>query len=598
MTSLLCGAAVLAAVGCNNSGLGGETPDGSVDLSTSGPTVDLALPAPDGGGVIGSDCITADSSLGPGNCLAGSYCLTESDGYPGGICIVECSDELPCPTGSVCAGTNIAGASGCFPACKVDKDCRKGYSCSTRTGACRPNAGGVPQLPPGLTETGDACVVPPTNPPMSPWEAPKPLVAQGHYSTATQVAYDAVGKRLVSVWYDFSQQSDSISYAMSLDGGATFSNAAQLKRDNGNGQTDYVDLPITAVDPSGAVYVAWLGYTANADGTAIDKMNVFVARSATGAATIEPVGRPTPSAEFDPAGGLGGPFLSASPKDGTLAVTWTQITATQERNIRLSLSTDQGATWSAPKTISETSARATNTRGRARSAFGADGSLYVVWLEYLDLQFGSTANAIYLQKLDAAGNLVGANREITSDTDSPGYETMSLVASGTTVALAYGNGDDTGAWDVRLLYSLDSGATFQPSLKLNDDATCATHFRPTLAFDGKGVLHAVFYDNRYQTGNVFHTTVTFGSGAPVVAANDRVSPVGFRFSTSAQGFSVLSDYLGLAATDTGLFATYTAPAPMMPPVPVIAKLPFAVVAQPDMTPVETPDMGVETPSDM
>lgn len=585
---------VLVAAACNDTSLkAGVTLDAGLGDLAVGPVVDLALPAPDGGGVIGSDCVTGDDSLGAGNCMAGLYCLTAADGYPGGICVAECSDEVPCPGDTVCAGTSIAGAAGCFPACKVDKDCRKGYSCSQRTGACRPNQGGQPQLPVGTTETGEACVMQPTDPPASGWTTPVKVAAMNHYSTTTQLAFDAVGKRLFAVWYDFSQQSDSISYAISSDEGATFGAPLQLPRDNTNSQTEYVDLPSVTSDAAGSVYAAWLGYSTDDTGMNIGKMNVFVARATTGQSTMAPIGRPTPTTEFVTDGGIGGPFIAASPKDGELAVTWTQLLPTNmERNIRLARSTDHGATWSAPVTVSDTAARPTNVRGRARPAYSATGELYVAWVEYVDQPFGAIANGIYVQRYGADGAAIGTNVEVSGDTDSPGYEVPSLAVLGSTVAVVFGSGDETGAWDIRLVHSLDSGASWQPSVKLNDDATCATHFRATTAFDAAGLLHTVWYDNRYLSGNVFYTTATLGgSGGPVVAANSRVSAMGFRFSTSVQGFNVLSDYLGLAVTPTAIYTSFTAPAPMMPPVPIVSKL--AVGASNPQ-----PDLQAEPPADM
>ena len=406
------------------------------------------------------------------------------------------------------------------------------------------------------------------------WALPKNVAPVGHYSNATQVAADPIGNRIFAVWYDYSQKDNGISYAISTDEAATFSTATTLKRDNSSGNTDYVDLPTVAVDPSGAVYVAWLGYDADPSGMSIAKMNVFVARSPTDATTLDPVGKATPNSEFEMDGGLGGPFLSASPKDGALAVTWTQVkTGSTERNIRLSLSKDQGATWSKPVTLSETTERPMAVRGRARSAFSADGQLSVIWIEYTDQQFGSTANAVYLQQVDTDGKLTGGNVKISGETDSPGYDVPSLAVWGSTIAVAFASGDDSGAWDIHLVHSIDGGASFQPSVKLNDDPTCATHFRPSIGFDAAGLLHAIFYDNRYLSGNVFYATAALGGLAgPVVSANQRVSATGFRFSTSGQGFSVLSDYLGLAITPTGIFASYTAPAPMSPPVPLLTKL--------------------------
>jgi hypothetical protein len=136
-----------------------------------------------------------------------------------------------------------------------------------------------------------------------------------------------------------------------------------------------------------------------------------------------------------------------------------------------------------------------------------------------------------------------------------------VVVDGKKVYVGFISGDFRGAWDVRVAASLDRGSTFAPSVKVNDDASCATHFHHTLAVDGAGALHALFYDNRYLVGNVFHAVS--GSAQPAAplgfSVNTFVNDASFPFTTARDTVGWLGDYLGLAAAGSSLWAVWTDP---------------------------------------
>src|SRR3712207_7739390 len=45
------------------------------------------------------------------------------------------------------------------------------------------------------------------------------------------------------------------------------------------------------------------------------------------------------------------------------------------------------------------------------------------------------------------------------------------------------------------------------------NATCATHMHPSIATDAAGGVHAVWFDNRYLEGNVFHARSSAATSA-------------------------------------------------------------------------------------
>jgi hypothetical protein len=98
-------------------------------------------------------------------------------------------------------------------------------------------------------------------------------------------------------------------------------------------------------------------------------------------------------------------------------------------------------------------------------------------------------------------------------------------------------------------------------VKANDDAPCATHFLHKIAVDDAGNVHTVFIDNRYLTGNLFHTQsppaadgvdLAFGTGTFVNSQS-------FEFSTDRDNQLWLGDYIGFNAAGGALYAVWGDP---------------------------------------
>jgi hypothetical protein len=94
---------------------------------------------------------------------------------------------------------------------------------------------------------------------------------------------------------------------------------------------------------------------------------------------------------------------------------------------------------------------------------------------------------------------------------------------------------------------------------VNDDLSCATHFHHQLVVDAQGNLHALWYDNRYLTGNVFHASSppATAAGALSFGGSTFVNDASFTFTTSRSGQDWLGDYLGITTSGGKLYATWT-----------------------------------------
>jgi hypothetical protein len=159
------------------------------------------------------------------------------------------------------------------------------------------------------------------------------------------------------------------------------------------------------------------------------------------------------------------------------------------------------------------------------------------------------------------GTLKGKNVKVTHGADSPAFEDPSIAVWQSNVYVGFISGAATGGWDVRVAASDDGGQTFQPSVKVNDDATCATHFHHQIAVDGGGDLHALFYDNRFLTGNVMHAvSAPYHAGMPLgFGQNTFVNSASFPFTTSRASLEWLGDYLGFWIAGNEMYAAWSDP---------------------------------------
>jgi len=99
----------------------GPLMDASADADMDAPADAPADAPPAYNGVIGHAC-AADS-----DCGVGYRCQTTA---PGGYCVMSCTPDVPCPSGTLCSPVPLSRISGvCMLACAGQADCRPGYVC-------------------------------------------------------------------------------------------------------------------------------------------------------------------------------------------------------------------------------------------------------------------------------------------------------------------------------------------------------------------------------------------------------------------------------------------------------------------------------------
>ena len=477
-------------------------------------------------------------------------------GFVGGYCSASCSMTNPCPSDASCVDVGAGVGSFCFKTCAKMSDCRMGYQCQ---GVCFPanSTGSGMDVMPG-TNNGAACDMPIVNAPGTGalFGADQALSSGGQINAEVEVAADPAHQRVVVAWIAEANNHAKIGVRISDDGGVSFGSAFDLPAtgDPADTNSDQSD-PVVAVDPQGNFYISWVGFDRSGGNPNPTNMNIYVARIAAGAttATLTNVAPGESNAAF-----LDKPWIAASPLDGTLYVTWNRTTNNNAPEMRVARSTN-GTTWAAPMTFSDNLTAA--DRNLAQIVVGADGKAYATWVEIAADQFGSTANKIMLQRFNADGTRNGSNVTVSAGADSPSFDDPSVAVFGSNVYVGFVSGTSTGAWDVRTAASLDGGATFKPSVKVNDDATCATHFHHQTAVDAAGHLHVVYYDNRYLNGNVFHQSSPAATAATPLAfgAPTFVNSQTFPFTTSRSTQGWLGDYLGFWIAGGEMYAAWTDP---------------------------------------
>jgi hypothetical protein len=141
-------------------------------------------------------------------------------------------------------------------------------------------------------------------------------------------------------------------------------------------------------------------------------------------------------------------------------------------------------------------------------AFDQDGVPYVAWSQQVG---ASERRKLYFARGAKSTLVVARDRDVLPTVDAD-QNFPSLTVTGTDVTIAFAdnrgclppacpfdpvNPKGTGPTDVYLVRSVDGGATFGDSLRVNDDpAGTALHGRASLAVDNVGRAYMVWTDGR------------------------------------------------------------------------------------------------------
>ncbi len=261
---------------------------------------------------------------------------------------------------------------------------------------------------------------------------------------------------------------------------------------------------------------------------------------------------------------------SAGPYAGRIYVSWDR-NVSNNQVLYVSYSSNGGATWSAPVKVNDGTSSFERVIGAYPAVDQATGVVYDSWHDYAkDVIFvdrSTTGGASWGTDVAAATTHTGFGVDIGcvgGRKQGPAHAVK--VGPSGTLHLVYADSISGRGFDVLYVRSTDGGRTWSAPVRLNDDATAADQFHPTLSVAPNGAggdrVSVTFYDRRDDPANcqahVYATTSADGglSWSP----NSRLTTTPSDFDGNANG---PGDYSSSApsfgAGTTAVHAPHVAP---------------------------------------
>jgi hypothetical protein len=264
---------------------------------------------------------------------------------------------------------------------------------------------------------------------------------------------------------------------------------------------------------------------------------------------------------------------------GHLYDAWTSFGGSNDAEIEINRSTDQGLTWSTPVNISSAVNAGSHNQG-VNIHTGPNGEVYAVWAIYDGWPTDETAIGM-AKSLDGGATWQTATR-IRSNIRgirTTGIGKSMRVNSFPSMAVDISNGANRGTlyitWsnigvpgintgsstDIYLIKSTDQGATWSTPVKVNQDAPGLgkKHYFPWIACDpSNGNLSIIYYDDRNVSSTQCETYVSNSSDGGTSWEDIKVSDVSFTpQSISGLADSYFGDYLAIHARDRWVYPAWT-----------------------------------------
>ena len=258
-------------------------------------------------------------------------------------------------------------------------------------------------------------------------------------------------------------------------GGNNFNNVRVDPEGAAVGQED----PTIVAHPTEAdtLYVAWEDKGDN---------DIYFSRSTDGGRAWEAARRVADdsgsSSRYDPTLAIGA--------NGTLYLAW-QDNRTPS-GIYFAKSTDGGMTWSANQKVDSTD----SFGSEAALAVGADGTLYLAWLDY------GNENDIYVAHSTDDGQNWSTPQSVNSDVSF--WNSSLTIAPGAagTVYVAWIDSRN-GNSEIYFAYSTDRGQTFSANQKINDDTDSSDRYGVDLVADGNGAVYIAWRNWRGSSRAIY-----------------------------------------------------------------------------------------------
>lgn len=279
---------------------------------------------------------------------------------------------------------------------------------------------------------------------------------------------------------------------------------------------------------------------------------------------------------------------------------WTTFGGSNDSQIGISVSTDNGVNWSSPQHISSGVNAGSHNQG-VNIKCGPEGQVYVAWAIYDS--WPSDEKAIGFAKSDDGGvtfqpayRIINNIKGIRTSEVTPNHRVNSFPS----MAVDLSNGPNRGAiyvvWankgvpgvnqgpgsDLYVIKSTDEGVTWSTPVKINTDTPGLgkDHYFGWIACDqANGMLSVVSYDNRNVDNNKTETWLAYSSDGGTTWTDMKVSDVSMTPSPIpglAGGY--MGDYLGIDAYNgkayptwadnrSGQVMTYVSPIDLIIPAP-------------------------------
>ncbi len=268
-----------------------------------------------------------------------------------------------------------------------------------------------------------------------------------------------------------------------------------------------------------------------------------------------------------------------SPYSGYLYDAWTNFGGSNDANIEINRSSDQGLTWSTPVNISSAINAGSHNQG-VNLQTGPNGEVYAIWAIYdgwptdesaIGMAKSLNGGATWQTATRIINNIRGIRTSGISKTmrvNSFPSMTVDISNSGNrgTLYVTWANigtpGINTGSdIDVYLSKSTDQGLTWSTPTKVNQDAPGAgkQHYFPWVACDpANGNLSIVYYDDRNVPSNQCEVYVSNSTDGGASWEDVKVSDVSFTpQSIPGLADNYFGDYLAINANNRWVYPAWT-----------------------------------------
>lgn len=300
-------------------------------------------------------------------------------------------------------------------------------------------------------------------------------------------------------WNDRRNGDPDIFFAKSNDGGNTFSTNKKVNSDGGG---VWQQSPSIAVNNTGVIYITWLD---NRDGDG----NIYICSSLNDGLTF-----PADRKVNDDIGSYwqGMPSIAVGDND-IIYIAW-QDQREGNDDIYFAKSYDGSISFSVNKKVNDDSG---NSKQQLPSLTVDEvGNIFITWIDWRNGE-----PDVYFTNSPDEGETFSPNRRVNDDVGDPKQHQSSIVMGG--------NGNIYVAWvdrrngdpDIYFTYSEDSGDSFLPNKRVNDDKNMSDQYAPSIAVDDTGNIYIAWEDYRNDDMDIYFANST--DGGNTFSANKKVN---------------------------------------------------------------------------